>query len=488
MRQGRSVIRAAIAAISLLVCASSPASAQDRHLGADYFPNVTLTTQDGVKVRFYDDLIKGKIVAINLIYTECKYACPLETARLAQVQKLIGDGMGREVFFYSISIDPEHDTPQVLKAYAETFHAGPGWLFLTGTREDVERISRKIGLYSAPNAANPDGHTPHLLVGNEVTGQWMRNSGVDDPRFLATTINTWMKGWRAGSQPLRSYAEAPPINLTAGQYTFNRHCAACHTLGGGDRIGPDLIGVTNARPAPWLTRFIAEPDVVRAEGDRTAAALSAKYAPAVMPRLGLSRADVDLLVGYIKERSETATPVVRAPAAAATVSPDVKSTPKPASASALTAILDPYLQIQRALNSDSLEGIADSARTIANAAKARGQSAESIRFAAIALDATNIAAARSGFARMSDAIIALTKQPGAALDLGVSVAYCPMLQKHWLQRDSKISNPYYGRQMSECGRFITVVGSFGEQAGTTPRRKSPSPSRDADAQSAARVH
>src|SRR5262245_50159286 len=97
--------------------------AQNTRWGAGYFPNVTLTNQDGKAVRFYDDLIKGKIVAVNLIYTTCQYACPLETARLAQVQKLLADRMGRDVFFYSITIDPEHDTPAVLKDYAAKFHA-----------------------------------------------------------------------------------------------------------------------------------------------------------------------------------------------------------------------------------------------------------------------------------------------------------------------------------------------------------------------------
>src|ERR1700752_4043479 len=71
-------------------------SADNSRWGANYFPNVTLTTQDGRSVRFYDDLIKGKIVAINLIYTSCEYNCPLETARLAQVQKLLGDRMGKD--------------------------------------------------------------------------------------------------------------------------------------------------------------------------------------------------------------------------------------------------------------------------------------------------------------------------------------------------------------------------------------------------------
>ena len=97
----------------------SKPDASDAQWGGTHFPNVELTTQDGKKVRFYDDLIKGKVVAIELIYTTCKYNCPLETARLVQLQKLLGDRMGKDIFFISITIDPAHDTPEVLKAYAE---------------------------------------------------------------------------------------------------------------------------------------------------------------------------------------------------------------------------------------------------------------------------------------------------------------------------------------------------------------------------------
>src|SRR5437660_1451766 len=160
--QGKSRIRfigtSLLLAGALALLFSRPVSADSRW-GANYFPNVELTTQDGKVVRFYDDLIKGKIVAIDLIYTTCQYACPLETARLAQVQKLLGDRMGKDVFFYSITIDPDHDTPPVLKEYAEKFSAGPGWLFLTGKQADIDVISRKTGLYSEPDPNNPDGHT-----------------------------------------------------------------------------------------------------------------------------------------------------------------------------------------------------------------------------------------------------------------------------------------------------------------------------------------
>src|ERR1044072_3389432 len=152
---------------------------------SSHFPNVELITQDGKKVRFYDDLIKGKVVAIELMYTTCKYNCPLETARLVQLQKLLGDRMGKDVFFYSITIEPEIDTPEVLKAYTAKYHIGPGCTFLTGEGADIRLISKKLGLDSLPDANAPDGHTPHLLIGNEATGLWMTNSARDNTKFLS---------------------------------------------------------------------------------------------------------------------------------------------------------------------------------------------------------------------------------------------------------------------------------------------------------------
>jgi len=236
--------------------ASAAAAADDSRWGADFFPNVTLTTHRGQRVRFYDDLIKGKIVALDLIYTTCQYACPLETARLAQVQRLLGERMGRDVFFYSITIDPEHDTPAVLNEYAEKYRAGPGWLFLTGAKADIDALSRKLGLYTEPDPRNPDGHVPYLLVGNQATGQWMRNSATDNPKFLARTIGEWLNSWQTPVKGLKSYAEAPLPTFNKGQYTFAYHCAACHTIGHGDRIGPDLDGVTARRDRDWLHRYL----------------------------------------------------------------------------------------------------------------------------------------------------------------------------------------------------------------------------------------
>lgn len=285
--------------------APAPEAPMGTRWGANYFPNVTLTTQDGKTVHFYDDLLKDKVVAINLIYTNCRYSCPLETARLAQVQKLLGDQMGKGIFFYSISIDPKRDTPAVLKAYAEKFHAGPGWLFLTGKEEDIQLISKKLGLYSSPDPSNPDGHTPVLLIGNVAGGVWMRDSALSDARFLARWIFDSMDNRQERKvEVAKNYAEAPTFTLNQGQYLFSTRCAACHTIGNGDRAtGPDLLGVASTRNRAWLLRFISVPNQVLTEKDPIATALFQKYKEMPMPNLGLSEADAAFLINYLEAQT-----------------------------------------------------------------------------------------------------------------------------------------------------------------------------------------
>jgi protein SCO1/2 len=284
---------------------NEPAAASN-HYGANYFPNVTLTTQDGTKVHFYDDLIKGKMVVIDLIYTHCVDACPLETARLVQVQKMLGDRVGKDIFFYSISIDPQQDTPEVLKAYAEKFHVGPGWTFLTGKKEDIDLISKKLGLYSEPDPNDRDGHTPSVIMGNEPGGQWMKNSALDNPRFMSLMIGNWLDSWK-NAKPIEAkvnYDQAPQIDMSdKGRYIFATHCAACHTIGHGDKIGPDLLGVTNLRERSWLARFISTPDKVLAEKDPTATALFEKYKQVIMPNLHLATVDLESLLNFLQTQN-----------------------------------------------------------------------------------------------------------------------------------------------------------------------------------------
>ncbi|HEX7774801.1 MAG TPA: SCO family protein [Pyrinomonadaceae bacterium] len=276
----------------------------DVNSGSSRFPNVELITQDGKKVRFYDDLIKGKVVAIELMYTTCKYNCPLETARMVQLQKLLGDRMGKDVFFYSITIEPEIDTPERLKAYAEKYRVGPGWTFLTGKQADIELISKKLGLDSLPDVNDPDGHTPHLLIGNEATGIWSRNSALDNTKFLSAKIEHLI-GYRSQTVDAATAKRigATKLNLDKGAYLFSTRCAACHTIGNGDKIGPDLLGVTNVRDVKWLRRIISEPDKLLAEKDPIATALFKQYKEVQMPRLSLAEADVNVLIDFMKRET-----------------------------------------------------------------------------------------------------------------------------------------------------------------------------------------
>jgi protein SCO1 len=161
--------------------------------------NIPLITQDGQTVHFYDDLIKGKIVVVNIFYTSCLFTCPLETARLAQVQRMLGGRVGKDIFFYSISIDPDHDTPAVLKDYMAEFDLGPGWTFLTGNSADIDLLAVRLGLTGDPSITSGpgrdiDGHTPRLLIGNETTGQWLRDSSVDNPSMLAHLLVAFVVG------------------------------------------------------------------------------------------------------------------------------------------------------------------------------------------------------------------------------------------------------------------------------------------------------
>jgi len=216
----------------------------------------------------------------------------------------MGDRMGKDVFFYSISIEPEHDTPEVLKAYAEKYHVGAGWLFLTGKAADIQLISHKLGLDSLPTADDPDGHTPHVLIGNEATGLWMKNSALDNTRFLAMKIQHLM-GYGAPSTLAneKTSTTAAKLDINMGQYLFSTRCAACHTIGNGDKIGPDLLGVTNVRDRVWLTRMIVDSNKLIEEKDPIATALFKKYKEIRMPPLALPEADVNTLIEYMKTQT-----------------------------------------------------------------------------------------------------------------------------------------------------------------------------------------
>ncbi|HEY0171932.1 MAG TPA: SCO family protein [Pyrinomonadaceae bacterium] len=151
---------------------------------AAYFPNHTLVTQDDKTVRFYDDMLKGKVVLINFMFTQCAGVCSPMTANMAKVQSYLGERVGREVSMLSISVDPANDTPAVLKAYAAKHKAGPGWYFLTGKKENVDWVLHKLGGY----VAEPGQHSSVLIIGNEATGEWIKVHAMSSPADIAAAV------------------------------------------------------------------------------------------------------------------------------------------------------------------------------------------------------------------------------------------------------------------------------------------------------------
>jgi len=276
--------------------------------GADYFPNIPLVTQDGKTVRFYDDLIKDKVVAINFIYTHCGDTCPLETASLRQVQKRLGDRVGHDVFFYSISIDPDHDTPAVLKEYAENFKVGPGWTFLTGDKAEVVLLRKKLGLYSRNDQSEKlNEHNTSFIIGNEATGQWIKRSPFDEPMVLARLLGDSLQRVHVAKAGALSYAEAPRLpNLARGEDLYRSRCDSCHSLGTEHGLGPGLSGVTEKRDHAWLARWLKAPDQMLAEKDPIAMQLFEQYQKLLMPNLRLSDADVEALIAYMADADKLA--------------------------------------------------------------------------------------------------------------------------------------------------------------------------------------
>lgn len=280
--------------------------------GANYFPNVPLTTHEGKTVLFFDDVIKDKVVVINFIYTSCPDSCPLETARLVNLQNILGDRVGQDVFMYSITIDPERDTPEVLKEYKERFKVGPGWLFLTGKEEDIVLLRRKLGLYIEDiQDENSNNHNLSLIIGNQSTGRWIKRSPFENPYFLASQVGSWLHNWKQRPVNQKSYAEAPKLrNISKGEDIFRGRCSACHTIGGGHikdlakgNLGPDLLDVTRKRDRAWLARWLANPDKMLAEKDPVAMAIYAEYDNVPMPNMYLGKGEVDSLIQYMEIES-----------------------------------------------------------------------------------------------------------------------------------------------------------------------------------------
>jgi protein SCO1 len=164
-----------------------------RRLQRLHLPNVPLVTHEGQRVMFYDDLIKGKIVTMNFFFAKCDEVCPRVTANLAKVQQLFGADLGKRVFMYSFTLKPEEDDVNAIRDYREMYGAKPGWTFLTGKSEDLEKLRRGIG-FSYPDPAIDKDKTQHIgnvRYGNEPLMLWAACPGMAHAEYLAESIG-WM--------------------------------------------------------------------------------------------------------------------------------------------------------------------------------------------------------------------------------------------------------------------------------------------------------
>ena len=153
-------------------------------------PDVEVLDQDGNALHFYRDLIKDKTVAINFIFTNCTTICPPLAATFARVQKEMGDKVGKDVHFISISVDPLTDTPERLKAWGAKFKAGAGWTFVTGEKQEMDKLLNALGAA----VSKREDHTPAMIIGNDAKGVWTRTYGLAKTGQIVGLIHDVMAG------------------------------------------------------------------------------------------------------------------------------------------------------------------------------------------------------------------------------------------------------------------------------------------------------
>jgi protein SCO1/2 len=194
-----SVQRVTAVAIAMLFVAVAPtagpavtASAQSEasktrtpgEVAANYFPNSVLINQNNQSVHFFDDLLKGKTVLINFMFTTCTGICPAMTANLEKVQTQLGDRVGKDINMISVTVDPITDRPEALKNYATKFGVKPGWHFITGSKPDLDLVLRKLGGW----VEDKNDHNSILMIGNVETGEWVKMLAMATPSDIVESV------------------------------------------------------------------------------------------------------------------------------------------------------------------------------------------------------------------------------------------------------------------------------------------------------------
>lgn len=176
-----------IAILVAVVTAQQPATQKSAESNAKhYFTDVVLVNQNGQKMRFYSDLLEGKVVIINSFFATCAGSCLPLNRNLEKLQSALGDHMEKDVHIISISVDPTVDAPANLKAYAKKLNAGPGWYFLTGDKESVDFALQKLGQF----VENKQDHLNLFIIANERTGLWKKAFGLAKPEELMKVVDS----------------------------------------------------------------------------------------------------------------------------------------------------------------------------------------------------------------------------------------------------------------------------------------------------------
>jgi protein SCO1/2 len=155
-----------------------------------YFPDVTLVTHQGKRVRLYEDLIMDRCVVINFMYARCEGICSPITSNLTKVQSILQDRVGRDIFMYSFTLKPHEDSPAALAEYVKERKIGPGWTFLTGAPADLELVRRRLGFTDPDPARDADrsNHTGMVRYGNEARALWAAFPGGSKAEAIAKEI------------------------------------------------------------------------------------------------------------------------------------------------------------------------------------------------------------------------------------------------------------------------------------------------------------
>ena len=155
---------------------------------AAQIPDIKVVDQNGKPRHFYSDLVRGKVVVMDFVYTTCTTICPPLGATFGKLQKNLGERLGKDVFLVSVSVDPATDTPERLRAWGAQFKARPGWTLVTGDKTELDRLLRVLGA----DAASPASHSAMILIVNDRAGVWKRVYGLGSTAVLMNNIERMM--------------------------------------------------------------------------------------------------------------------------------------------------------------------------------------------------------------------------------------------------------------------------------------------------------